>query len=201
MHTCDRRMGRRCPAQQRPVLGTCLLCHSWFSGCRARAAQTGEPRLARPWTATCTWGHRVCSKSGRRDAVCRQEGIPGTRGVQGRHGARQLAGQQDICHTAGRHVPMPLPCAQLSSRGPPTWGWPTLGQPARSTHRRDFRHPLGSSLPPPAVTSVLCKRFPRLPEPSTTSHDHLPSHVPPQKNLRVQTRLCPSAIGALPHTC
>lgn len=26
------------------------------------------------------------------------------------------------------HAPMPLPGAQLSSRGPPTWGWPTLGQ-------------------------------------------------------------------------
>lgn len=192
MHTCDRRMGRRCPTQQRPVLGTCLLCHSWFSGCRARAAQTGEPRLARPWTATCTWGHRVCSKSGRRDAVCRQEGIPGTRGMQGRHGARRLAGQQDICHAAGsaRADATPLRTAVRSRATHLGMAHPG----AAGLQHTQERLPASPGIFPPTSSCHLCalqtlpQDYQNLPQLATTT-------FPPMSHHR---RTSGSKLGSVP---
>lgn len=65
----------------------------------------------------------------------------------------------------------------------------------------DFRHPLVSARPPPSSCHLHALRnlLQRPLELPTTSHDHLPSHVPPQKNLRPQTQLCFSAVVPFQH--
>lgn len=98
-----------------------------------------------------------------------------------------LPGGTCQCHSPAHSCPVE---GHPPGDGPP-WG----SRPAAHTGETSG---IPWDLPSHLQLSPLCSAnaSPRLPEPSTTSYDHLPSHVPPQKNLRVQTlslcHWCPS---------
>lgn len=117
--------------------------------------------------------------------------------MQGGHRARRLAGQQDTCRRQRTHR-----CHSLAHscpvEGHPPGDGPPWGSWACRAHRR---LPESPGICPPISRCHLCAQqtLPQRPlAPSTTSHDHLSSHIPPQKNLRTQTQLCPSAVVPFP---
>lgn len=136
------------------MLGTRLPGHGW-----ARAARKGKlrpPRACRrnlePWTVTCTWGHRACSESGRRDAQSARKAFQGQGACRAGTGPGGWQDRGTHATPPAAHVPAPLPCAQLSRRGPPTWGRPPL--PGAAARERDFRHP--GVFPPTSGCHLRC---------------------------------------------
>lgn len=116
--------------------------------------------------------------------------------MQGGHRARQQSGRRGTCRrqrTCRRHSP----ARSCPVEGHPPGDGPPWGSWAFGGHRR---LPASPGICPPASSChlhALRNLLQRPLELPTTSHDHLPSHVPPQKNLRPQTQLF-LCCGALP---
>lgn len=153
-------------------------------------------------------------------ASTRQEGIPGEpeRGAQ-TVGLRpeRLAGQRGTCRP-GAHVPTPTPWPQLSTRGPPAWRQPTLEvagprspshsswAAGRANERLDVSRAWGRATgmpwnPPPAVTSLICKSFPKdqqnLPRLAPTARPPTSQHKPGAGAVHA---CCPMLERTLPFT-
>lgn len=112
--------------------------------------------------------------------------------MQGRNTARQLAER-----TSGHTLPVarvPMPHPQLSTLGPPTWRWPTLGQLSLKNTQETSRVPWYTSQP---LNCHLCawQTFPpKPPEPSMTGCDRLPYYFLPQKKSQGLNPALPTKV-------